>query len=632
MTNIDIQAKIDTSTELLGEARNFFETSNYDESERCTNEVISLLEPEAERDDVGEEHDKSSQKYAILEAVAHAYNRLNTISQSRSDYSLALQQAETALKFCERNGNLSRKAGLIVNIGNVYSNLSDYLRSLENYDKALAAFEELGDKAGTALVTGNIGNVYNSLSDYPRALEYMVKALATHEELGDKAGTARVTGNIGTVYNYLSDYARALEYYGKALAAYEELGDKEGAALVTGNIGIVYAGLSDSPRALEYMLKALAAHEELGNKADATIVTGNIGIVYYFLSDYARALEYMLKSLVEHEELGDKAGAARVTGNIGSLYGKKDFTRYDAVLAEEYLLKAIVMNEELGTKRALYDNHKAIAELYENEERWKEAHEYFKKYHEIKDEVQSEEAKKQAEKQDTDRKFAIERAQAASEKKILNNILPQEITARLIKGENPIADTFDNVSILFMDIVDFTTLSTTITAHQLVHLLNAIFKAADGVMNEFGLEKIKTIGDAYMAVAGAPTRHADHAYRAAQAALKLLEVMKNLVVIFPEEYGDKSWIETIPEIQVRIGVHCGPVAAGVVGENKFLYDLWGDAVNTASRMESHGEAGKIHVSEEFKNAVNEHSFTFVKRGEMDIKGKGIMTTYFLEKV
>ncbi|MBS1538428.1 MAG: adenylate/guanylate cyclase domain-containing protein, partial [Bacteroidetes bacterium] len=225
---------------------------------------------------------------------------------------------------------------------------------------------------------------------------------------------------------------------------------------------------------------------------------------------------------------------------------------------------------------------------------------------------------------------------AASEKKILNNILPEEITARLIKGENPIADTFENVSILFMDIVDFTTLSTTITAHQLVHLLNAIFKASDGVMKEFGLEKIKTIGDAYMAVAGAPTRHADHAHRAAQAALKLLEVMKNLVVIFPEEYGDKSWIETIPEIQVRIGVHCGPVAAGVVGENKFLYDLWGDAVNTASRMESHSEAGKIHVSEEFRSAListslNEQTLQFIPRGEMDIKGKGMMKTYFLEK-
>jgi len=154
------------------------------------------------------------------------------------------------------------------------------------------------------------------------------------------------------------------------------------------------------------------------------------------------------------------------------------------------------------------------------------------------------------------------------------------------------------------------------------------------VMREFGLEKIKTIGDAYMAVAGAPVVQHDHAQRAAQAALQLLDVMEDLVITFPENYGDRSWIQSIPEIQVRIGMHCGAAAAGVVGENKFLYDLWGDAVNTAARMESHGEAGKIHVSEEFMHAVGAENFLplrFIPRGEMNIKGKGIMKTYFLEK-
>jgi len=194
-----------------------------------------------------------------------------------------------------------------------------------------------------------------------------------------------------------------------------------------------------------------------------------------------------------------------------------------------------------------------------------------------------------------------------------------------------------------MDIVEFTTLCTKVSAQQLVHLLNAIFSSADAVMREFGLEKIKTIGDAYMAVAGAPIVQEDHAQRAANAAVKLLDVMQNLVVSFPPEYGDRSWIESIPEIEVRIGLHCGPAAAGVVGENKFLYDLWGDAVNTAARMESHGEAGKIHVSEEFVLALslNRPSDTFshwekegmraIPRGEMEIKGKGKMRTYFLEK-
>ena len=519
-------------------------------------------------------------------------------------------------------------------IGNAYLRLSDYPRALEYYGKALTPFEELGDQSNVAVVTGNIGIIYMDLSDYPRALDYYSKALAVHEQLSNKSSAAIVTGNIGSVYCLLSDYPRALVCFSKSLTTFEELGDKSSAAMVAGNIGNVYCYLSDYPRGLEYFFRAFSAHEELGNKSGAATVAGNIGIVYKNLSDYPRALEYYTKALAASEELGEKSGVAIITGNIGVLYTKRDFGGYDPERAEEYLLKAIALTEELGIKHFLYGYHDNLAELYEHEKRWEEAYIHKSKYHVLEKEVQSDDAKKQAI-QIEQRRQVEERekllALAREKESILNNILPEEITTRLIKGENPIADHFDAVSILFMDIVDFTKLSTTITAQQLVHLLNAMFKAADGVMRECGLEKIKTIGDAYMAVAGAPTIQEDHAHRAAQAAIKLLEVMKNLEVSFPDELGDKTWIGSIPEIEVRIGIHCGPVAAGVVGENKFLYDLWGDAVNTASRMESHGEAGKIHVSEEFKNMLGA-DFTFTPRGEMEIKGKGTMQTYFLEKL
>ncbi len=449
-------------------------------------------------------------------------------------------------------------------------------------------------------------------------------------------------GNIGTVHLNLSDYPRALEYHTKALALAEELGNKAGMARHFGNIGLVHSNLSDYSLALEYLGKALSLNEELGNKAGVANYLGNIGNVHANLSDYALALEYYGKALALAEELGDKASVAINLGNIGATYAQQDFDGYNPDKAEEYLLLAIDLFTEIGYKAALIEFHKTLSDLYEHEQRFGDAFTHFKKYIAIKDEVNVEEVKKQESLRDQQKQAAerekemeIDRTRFQERENILNNILPEEITQRLIKGENPIADHYDGVSVLFMDIVDFTTLCTKVSAQQLVHLLNAIFTAADGVMREFGLEKIKTIGDAYMAVAGAPESQEDHAIRAASASIALLDRMNTLHINIPSELGDISWIESIGEIGVRIGIHSGEAIGGVIGDKKFSFDLWGDAVNTASRMESHGEAGKIHISEEFKHAVetvHAPSLRFIPRGDMEIKGKGMMKTYFLEKV
>jgi DNA-binding TFAR19-related protein (PDSD5 family) len=225
------------------------------------------------------------------------------------------------------------------------------------------------------------------------------------------------------------------------------------------------------------------------------------------------------------EELGKKAGVARHLGNIGTTYAKKDFEGYDPNKAEEYLLRAIDLSTEIGFKAALIEFHKTLSDLYEHEQRFGDAFTHYKKHIATKDEVNVEEVKKQEaireqrrQAAEREKEIEIERTRATAEKRILNNILPEGITQRLIKGENPIADHYDGVSVLFMDIVEFTTLCTKVSAQQLVHLLNAIFSSADAVMREFGLEKIKTIGDAYMAVAGAPIVQEDHAQRAAKCS------------------------------------------------------------------------------------------------------------------
>ncbi|MBS1536609.1 MAG: hypothetical protein JST20_02525 [Bacteroidetes bacterium] len=220
-------------------------------------------------------------------------------------------------------------------------------------------------------------------------------------------------------------------------------------------------------------------------------------------------------------------------------------------------------------------------------------------------------------------KRIAEQAKSEATERLLHNILPKTIADQMMKKKTTISDYFDNVSIFFSDIVDFTNLSAQITPYDLVKGLNVIFTEFDKLARKHGLEKIKTIGDAYMAVCGAPELNENHAERVALFALDVCDAIKQI-----------KFTEEKTEIHIRIGLNCGSVVAGVIGENKFMYDMWGDAVNTAARMESHGVPDKIHVSEYFKKCLEQsspHKFYFIERGEMEIKGKGMMKTYFLEK-
>jgi class 3 adenylate cyclase len=199
---------------------------------------------------------------------------------------------------------------------------------------------------------------------------------------------------------------------------------------------------------------------------------------------------------------------------------------------------------------------------------------------------------------------------------LLLNILPKPIAERLKQGESIIADSFVEVTVLFADIVGFTSLSTHMLATELIVLLNEIFCAFDQLANYHDLEKIKTIGDAYMVVGGLPTPRSDHAEAIAEMALDIQSVIAQF-----KADNDKS-------LSMRIGVHTGPVVAGVIGKQKFSYDLWGDTVNIAHRMESHGLSGHIQVTATTYERLRD-KYLFEERGMIEVKGKGEMMTYFL---
>ncbi|MBK8912910.1 MAG: tetratricopeptide repeat protein [Chlorobi bacterium] len=581
-----------------------------------------------------EEAEAAAKQAGDIAAEADALRLQGVACLQKGKYSTALPLLEESLNLWEHLGNGSGTDRTLNNIGNVYRSLSEYPKALEYYSRALFLYEELGDRSGVARATGNIGLVYWNLSDYPKALEYDSRALALFEELGDRSGVATVTNNIGNVYMNLSEYLKSLEYYTRAFALFEELGERSGVARITGNIGLVYDRLSEYPKALEHLSHGLAMLEELGDRFSAAAVTVSIGNVYASLSEYSKSLEHYLRALALYEELGDRSGVALATGNIGSLYSQKTFADYNPIKAEELLQQAITLGEELGINQNPYAAHKSLADLYEQENRFEEALTTSERVREVKEEVQSEEAKKKAiqvEQQrqiaEMEKRTAAERADAEATKRVLHNILPPTIAQRVVRGEEHIAESFESVTVLFADIVGFTVLSQRITPQELVTGLDLLFSQFDELAEKYGLEKIKTIGDAYMAVSGLPESREDHAESAARMAMELVEVVAGF-----NGLGDGV------RLQVRIGLHSGEVVAGIIGKKKFAYDLWGDAVNTASRMESHGEAGRIHVSEEFAAALSSAistgglSITLEERGELTIKGKGTLQIYFLNQV
>ena len=212
--------------------------------------------------------------------------------------------------------------------------------------------------------------------------------------------------------------------------------------------------------------------------------------------------------------------------------------------------------------------------------------------------------------------FGLLSVEQEKSERLLLNVLPKEIAASLKNGDHTIAERFESASVLFADVVDFTKLSMEMSPEQMIQLLNEVFSYFDALVEKYGLEKIRTIGDNYMVASGVPRPRPDHAQALAAMALEMCN------------YLDEAHRAGIP-LNFRIGINSGPMVGGVIGKQKFHYDVWGDTVNTASRMESHGLPGKIQITRATYDLIHE-AFDCRPRGSIQIKGKGEIQTWFVE--
>lgn len=529
------------------------------------------------------------------------------------------EDIESIIAYASDEQNQYMEAEALQLAGDYYIEYHKQSASLENYVAAYRIYQKFtpNDFPPKQDFVYTLGSAYYRLDDYENAIRYLQEALLIKNTRGKKLFYT-INNTIGLSFRNMGQYDSAIWYFKRIYdSVSKEPSLNTWQHISEGNIGITFflqKKYAEAIPLLEHDIETSIAHNQVKNAVKSMTIRAAI---YYYYNDYSSAKDLLLKALTMARNKGfwdDYQLPEEIYGWLAKVYAaQKDMTQ-----AYLYADSALVAKDSLMTENSSLNLAKANEKISYVQKKLDE-----ERYNERLKLDQLALSKKRIE-----ATFFfigivvlllvvifIARERKRSEN-ILLNILPEQIAERLKKREHPIADYFDNASILFIDMAGFTSFSGTRDPKEVVTMLNKIFTNFDMLADKHGLEKIKTIGDCYMAVSGLPEPNPHHAEAAAAMAMEI-----------KSEMGKYKASDGTP-IQFRMGLDCGPVVAGVIGQRKFIYDLWGDTVNTASRMETTGIAGEIHCSDRFKKQL-EGKYTFKSRGTIEIKGKGMMETWLM---
>lgn len=541
---------------------------------------------------------------------------------NRSDYKKTLSYYMRALEIAIEMDHPAALAIAYSNLGSVYHDKGDLTAALDNYLKSLEANPTM--QMGTTLL--NIGNIHKNQGNLTKALEYYRKSLELNKKKGYQHEQASSLSMIGGIYREQEDYARSLDYYYRSLKIFKQINNQNGIADTYSDIGVLYDKQGEYIEALRYHKKSLAVYEKLGNMDGVALSVNNLGAINLELGDYGKAIENCQKGFDISVNI---QSLVRKRASCSCLYdAHKALGNGDKALHYLELLKAVEdsLNTRETAKRLqqmeFQEEARLIEEAHEEEVRRKDrtrnisfivgifflllAGSFYMRWHYVRKSKAS---------------LQIEKDRSEN---LLLNILPEEIARELKEKGKADAREFDMVSILFTDFKNFTEQGAKLSATELVNDINDCFEAFDSIIEKYGIEKIKTIGDAYMAAGGLPVPSDDSVKRTVLAALEMQEFISKRKAKM-EVLGKQAF-------EMRVGIHTGPVVAGIVGIKKFQYDVWGDTVNTASRMESHGEVGLVNISRTTYDLLKDDpEFNFQSRGKIVAKGKGEIEMYFVTR-
>lgn len=554
----------------------------------------------------------------LLPEVGEICIAIGSDHRGRGDLASTIIWFRRALDIGIELNALTLQAAALGNIGSVYLMHSEFEPALENMQRAYDLFVADDNIAATGPLLLNIGMIYAAKGDLATALEWYYRALEFFTERENEIGIGHCSGAIGDLFYETSEHEQSLKWYQDALQIFEANDYQIGVVNKYCQLGRAYGALHDSQREVECLTKAGALAAAYSLNRELVLARTFLAEAAVRGGDLARATELINMALPQAREMGLKAQELDLVMAAATIAIKQG--RHEAAI--ELFSSILTDASKHGLEKLTRESHQHLYELVKDQDPSLALY-HLEQVVEIRDRHLSEQKHRRMALLEMEHKLSVERrdyqAQVEQERRLreqqrelLTNMMPERIAESLMAGATMIADSYDDVSIMFLDLVNFTELASAVTAAEVVVLLNGIFNACDEVIMRHGLTKIKTIGDAYLAVGGAPDPLDDHAVRMALAAIEVNERLQS------------------QGLAVRIGLHCGPITAGVIGEYRKAYDVWGDAVNVAARMEQSCERGRIHASADFaQQCIGRDGIQVEVRGLVDVKGKGQMTTYWL---
>ncbi|MGC4037424.1 MAG: adenylate/guanylate cyclase domain-containing protein [Chitinophagaceae bacterium] len=588
---------------------------------------------------------------------------------------------QSAVPYTQQAVNLSTQLGYDegLALGYKFTGLALYdqgkfIDAMDNYNHSLQVFERMTNKVGVSNIQNNIGVIYKEQGLDEKALEAFFASLQNAEDAGDILRIITAQNNIGSVYDHKdANRDKALVYYKKALPGSRQLGDHDLIGATLGNIGETYLKKTNSnPDTIKIYRDSALFYFQLQKKeyaasADIPYALYNIGRAYISQGKFENALSPLMQA---YDSAVTQNSTLYITQALEGLANAYDsLGKYNKSL--EARKKAEKLAREINSLYDLKDIYNGLAFDYGKLSDFGNAYRYQSLLVDIKDKIYTRDADiklAQAEFEfdtqqqnslielqkasiarqklarnasivgfalvllivvilyrDYRNKLKINRildTQKAQIETLLSNILPREVSRELQATGEATPRFYESVSVLFTDFKGFTTIADSLSPQEVVAELSEIFTTFDNIIEKYGLEKIKTIGDAYMVAGGIPSETHDHPVKMVKAAIEIVHYMRHNN-LQRKMKGHQTW-------ELRVGIHTGPLVAGVVGRKKYAYDIWGSTVNVASRMESNGEPGQINISSATYELVKDQ-FDCEYRGKIYAKNVGDIDMYFVKE-